>query len=1208
MKSNRRFFLVTAIFLISATHAFAGVTGKLAGRIVDSQTGEPLVGVNVLLKDTPIGAATDNRGYYTILNVRGGKYSVVATMIGYKRVEIVDIRVLVDHTSTIDILMEQTAVEGEEVTITAQRPVIVRDETATTTTVLSEEIENMPVNSYLEVLDNVAGVIENNNGGGDNGIHIRGGRSNEIAYMVDGFFVEDAIYGGMGTDVSRAGISELSVITGAFNAEYGEAMSGVVNILTKEGGHKYTGHLRLTTDQTGFYEDTKRPLSDWNTSRFEGSLGGPIPLLPKYSGTFFVSGDVTNSETYLGRNRHNKAVFHDDNNNGIWDAEEEFISDEYDLDGDGDTAELLDLEGHIHKNATFRNQTRLNAKLAFRPLPNIKVTSGGIFNRTHLRDYSISFKLHPENNAPAWKESDLFYARLDHSLSPRTFYTLKWSRFDRRSWQGLEEFMKVKKNLFSTRRNTWNIQDVEQIHFLSNGESIWKPYEPYDDANGNGRFDWSDQNGNGLWDRGEGEFFSDIDGNGVWTAYVFDTGLDGVHAESFTDTDGNSTWDPNESFVDSNGDGIWNGPDQGEQDGLPTAGEPGVVDLWWSYYAEPFLDTPDGMYRDGSDDIFLFDADQDGVYDADDGDYFIDISGDGVWREGEQFVDMDGDGEYSYGITPPLRSVAFENTSNYEFLGSFTVYDDNGDSVRQATSQDNYYEEYVSSSETMEGSFTSQVTHHHQIKFGGEYKKLVLEDFRSYSMGAGIWGITADPYFASWEYKPRQASLYLQDKIEFSDWVINLGLRWDYLDPQSQYADPTQKIAYLDASGNFTKANADAEPFYDLGNGKWDSGEYFIDENGNGSYDAGEVFTDKGDGQWQQGEFFVDDNDDGTWTGAVERYGYYDEKGNFIKPPTATKKTQLSPRIGIGYPITDRIAFHFSYGQFFQYPEYDKMFRLANLASPSIFGNSFYPFPYSLADFYIPQVGNPNLKPETTIAYEFGIRWQISDNFFMNTTVFYKDIYDYITATIFLADPTDYAIFENIDYGNARGIEFGLRKLLSRNYTFSVTYTYSKAVANAANEYTHWDEAYLASVYGTFPSLKTITMPWDQPHTMNFSFNYQNPRGYGLNLVGNMGSGLPYTPSDARGRPLSENNSGRQPFTAVVDMKAYKDFRLGFVRARLFLDVINLLDKNNILNVFNNSGKPNESLNPNNSTEWVNRPWYYGPPRHFEMGVSVLFD
>ncbi|MEE9168103.1 MAG: TonB-dependent receptor [Candidatus Neomarinimicrobiota bacterium] len=1218
MKAKIALCLAAFLILTLPPSLSGGVTGKITGKITDRDTGEPLVGANVILQGTPQGAATDLKGVYIILNVRGGKYAVVASMIGYKRVEIKNVTILADHTSSVDIEMEQSAIEGEEVTITAERPVIVRDQTATTTTVLAEQIENMPVNSYMEVLNNVAGVVENNNGGGDDGIHIRGGRSNEIAYMVDGFWVEDAIYGGMGTDVSRPGISELTVITGAFNAEYGEAMSGVVNILTKEGTPDFNGSLRFSTDKFSRPISEEQPSFDWNTRRFEGSLGGPIPVpgLRRNFATFFISGDIHKTDTYLGRTRAVKPVFHDLNGNdtydpdpftdlngnGEWDlnepyedadengefTNEQYVQDIYDLDQDNDEDELL-VKGHVYKNATFRDQARITSKLVVRPFSSIKLTAGGIFNRVDRRPFSMNYKLYQDNRALIWEDSDLLYVNLNHALSSKTFYNIKVSRFVNRSLEGLEKYMDIDEGLWRTKREISHTGDVARIN------TYWSPQEPYGDADGDGEYT-------------PGEPFTDVDGDGIWDSNVFDTGRDGIFAESFTDENNNWTWDSGEDFVDTNGDGIWNGPDEGELDGIPTAGEEGVVDRWWNFYAEPFHDTPDGIYRSGSADNLLYDADQDGVFDEEDGDFFIDVSGDGVWRPGEDYVDLDGSGDYSYGITPPFRTTAFEGVSNYEFYGPHTVLDANGDSVREALSEDNFYETYASRSTSIEGNFTSQINQHHLIKIGGEYRRLLLEDFRITGFGGGIWGVAGDPSYVNWKYEPYQGSLYIQDKIEFKDWIINLGVRWDYLDPNSEYADPTRSLAFQDAQGNYTRANAEAEPFYDEGNGKWDTGEFFVDTDGDGEYTNGEIFTDVGNGVWDSGEFYVDANGDGTWTGAVERYGYFDENGDFVEPPRATKKWQLSPRLGIGYPITDRIAFHFSYGQFFQYPDYDKMFRLANQGDPNIYQNSLWPFPYSLQDFYIPPVGNPNLKPETTIAYEFGIRWQISQDFVMNTTVFYKDIYDYISAVIRYVDPTDYAIFENLDYGNAKGIEFNLKKLLSNNYSFSIVYSYQKAVSNAANEYTHWNEAYLASVYGTYPSLKTIIMPWDQPHTFNFTFDYRNPKGYGMNLIGNLGSGLPFTPTDVRGLNLADSNSGRMPSTAVVDMKAYRDFRFDRITARLFLDVRNVLNKRNILNVFNNSGKPDESLNPNSSAAWEDRPQYFGSPRHIEAGISLMFD
>ncbi|MCH8069831.1 MAG: TonB-dependent receptor, partial [Candidatus Marinimicrobia bacterium] len=339
----------------------------------------------------------------------------------------------------------------------------------------------------------------------------------------------------------------------------------------------------------------------------------------------------------------------------------------------------------------------------------------------------------------------------------------------------------------------------------------------------------------------------------------------------------------------------------------------------------------------------------------------------------------------------------------------------------------------------------------------------------------------------------------------------------------------------------------------------------------------------------------------------VKEWGYLDEDGNF-DTPKAEKKWRLMPRLGIAYPITDNIKFHFSYGHFLQYPEYKNMYQFINQGDPSIYGNSFSPFPYSLGDGYIPSLGNPNIKPEITVAYETGIHWRISNSFVLNTTVFYKDMYDYHASTIFFADPVDYAIFLNQDYGNSRGIEFNLKKLFSHHFSFDITYTFSRAVGNATDEYSHWWEAYLASVYGTYPSLKTVILDWNQPHTFNFNFNFRHPRGWGLNFVGNIGSGLPYTPTDVRGQNLAASNSGSKPVTANIDMKAYKDIKIKPLKVRLFMDITNFINRNNILTVFSNSGQPDENLNPNASIEWEDRPYYYGPPRHIEAGIEISFD
>ena len=295
---------------------FAGVTGKLVGTVTDASTGEPLIGVNVVLKGTVLGAASDKNGDYFILNISAGSYTASASYIGYKTTSVTDVRMNADRTTTVNFSLEISAVEGEEVIVEAERPVIVRDQTATTVTIEKEDFENMPINSYADIIDNIAGVIENDNGGGDDGIHVRGGRSGETAYLVDGFYVKDIINGGMATDVARGGISELSIITGSFDAEYGQAMSGIINIITREGGADYDLSFRTSTDQFG-------EKNNWNTGRIEGTASGPIiPTMPNLA-TFFISADRKRTDGRLKNNFLPRAVLKvDEDGDGVYDAGE----------------------------------------------------------------------------------------------------------------------------------------------------------------------------------------------------------------------------------------------------------------------------------------------------------------------------------------------------------------------------------------------------------------------------------------------------------------------------------------------------------------------------------------------------------------------------------------------------------------------------------------------------------------------------------------------------------------------------------------------------------------------------------------------------------------------------------------------------------------------------------------------------------------------
>lgn len=216
------------IFLIAlcTTSVAWAQSGKLAGRITDAATGDPLPGVNVLLAGTTQGTITDIDGYYVILNVKPGTVTVQASFIGFTTQNVEGVRVFIDQTTTVDFVLQESTVGLEEVVITASRPVVQRDVSNSQLNVGSDEIEALPVASVSSVVGLQAGI---------QGLSVRGGGSDELSFMVNGLTLRDERNNSPFTAISLSAVEEVQVQTGGFNAEYGNVRSGVINVVTKEG-------------------------------------------------------------------------------------------------------------------------------------------------------------------------------------------------------------------------------------------------------------------------------------------------------------------------------------------------------------------------------------------------------------------------------------------------------------------------------------------------------------------------------------------------------------------------------------------------------------------------------------------------------------------------------------------------------------------------------------------------------------------------------------------------------------------------------------------------------------------------------------------------------------------------------------------------------------------------------------------------------------
>jgi outer membrane receptor protein involved in Fe transport len=225
------------LFAVTLT---AGTNGTLEGTVSDKQTGELLPGATIKISGLNIGTVTDPNGYYTINNIPSGIYDVVVSYVGYSTLTIKVVRIKADLKTKIDVELSQSTVEISAVEITAEKPPIQKDVTGTSYTSSEESFKSLPVTTVSDVIGLQPGVTLENN--------IRGGKTTEVVYLVDGLPIQNLIEGGSGSELPQSSIAELSVQTGGFDPEYGNALSGVINIVTKRGEDKHSFGLRANKD------------------------------------------------------------------------------------------------------------------------------------------------------------------------------------------------------------------------------------------------------------------------------------------------------------------------------------------------------------------------------------------------------------------------------------------------------------------------------------------------------------------------------------------------------------------------------------------------------------------------------------------------------------------------------------------------------------------------------------------------------------------------------------------------------------------------------------------------------------------------------------------------------------------------------------------------------------------------------------------------
>jgi outer membrane receptor protein involved in Fe transport len=470
-KFNRIIFLFLYVLInMMGTLIYPGTTGKIAGRILDKNTGEPLLGANIILMGTTLGASADVDGNYFIINIPPGEYQVKASMIGYSSFTIQKVRVSVDQTTKLDFELISESIELTDVVVTAERLLVRKDLTSTEETISGDIISMLPLEDVSSVVNLQAGVV--------NG-HFRGGRSNEVKYLIDGVAVNDVYSGQSSLSPEINSIEEVQVITGTFNAEYGEALSGVVNQVTKIAGDKVDGNVSFYLgDYVSSHNDIFMNIDDVNPSNvynIQGFLSGPIPGIENFA-KIFLSGRYNYDDGAI----YGQRIFNppDSSNFSANSSSDWYVG----STGDG---------AYVPMN--FNERLSLQAKLALNVGGGKGLVLSGFYQDSKYRDYNHLYKLNPDGD----------YNRYQKSLLGIASYTLLISNsaFIDFSLSGLQSEFKqyVYENPLDSRYvDPARKQDVSGNAFLTGGTENWHFYHTTTSFTGKTDFTWQVDNVNQI--------------------------------------------------------------------------------------------------------------------------------------------------------------------------------------------------------------------------------------------------------------------------------------------------------------------------------------------------------------------------------------------------------------------------------------------------------------------------------------------------------------------------------------------------------------------------------------------------------------------------------------------------------------------------------------------------------------------------------------
>ena len=1057
----RKWGMLVVVLLVTPMLAWSQTTGKVAGRVLDQDTGEGLPGASVTLAGTLQGTVTDIDGNYFIIGVAVGSYDVQASFVGYQTETITGVEVSSGKTAEINFQLSP-GLELDEIVVEYERPLIQKDAIGVPKVVTSEDIQNLPVRGVASVAALQGGVVSSET---SSSLFIRGGREQEVAYYVDGVKVIGAVA------VPTQSIQEQEMLIGSIPARYGDAMSGIISITTKTGSQKFFGSVEAITSEA---------LDDFGYNTFSATVGGPIV---QNRASFFLSGEFTDNKDagpraigfpqisddlydFIQSNPQVVSITNDETGEidfvpfpGNLIDNQDFIGTDGELAApSADAIALINVpegwhltdahplplsapstftaEDFSRENARPSNSNQaftLNGNVTFNPIDDIRIRLGGGYETSEGESFSYLRSIYAQDRMGRLeRDTYRMSGAWTHYLSNSTFYQLT---VDFSDFKGVNYA-----NGFSN-----SVEDIVNYGILSNpANSVAQRYYSYDEAN--------------------------------------DT-----YVQTYEDANLPNTRDVQNTFA-----------------------PPGASGFGFSQ----FHNRQFGFRANATTQVGLH--------------------------------QLEFGGEYQQ------RTNRFYSTG-----GAYALANVDGIQYRFPTSD-------TDSLGVDFGRVDNSIFY-----YGYDYlglNEVDNQDLAAFTSDADNNAYNIEPY------RPIYYAGYVADKIEYRDIVLQLGLRVDVFDNNTQVLFDRYSLFPIQRAGELSSVPSnigdDFAVYYNEASGAVTG---YRDLDGNFYLPSGQNA----------------DRPSDVLTNAAPQLRT-DGSGNEIRRLTdevfADYEPQVTvqPRIGVTFPVTDQALFYASYDVVSQRPS---EFVIDTIQQ------------YNQATERSKRLNNPALQPEKTAQYELGFRQRLGLRSAVQISGFYRQIQDKIQLRIVQnAFPGNYQSYENVDFGTVKGVEFEYDLRRTRGVQFNANYTLSFAKGTGADASSVAQIVWRQETNPFYPSFIS-PLDFDQRHKFNATIDYRLGKGegpqigsahpfenFGINAVATVGTGLPYTRRNDNS-PLYTSFNGflqgglneeNMPTTSLINLRVDRKFALGSADLTLFVWVQNLLDSDNVQGVYSQTGEPDD--------------------------------